>query len=62
MRVHVDSSWENDPLGACIAPQKIDCWIIPREPSQDQHRRAGKCVDANCSMPWLEKEHCDLNV
>jgi hypothetical protein len=62
MRARVDRSRKNYPLRSSIARQKIDGWIIPREPSQDRNSRAGKCDDPNCSMPPLENQHCDLNV
>jgi hypothetical protein len=57
--MRVNRGRKDDPLGPSIAAQKIDCRIIPRQPSQDRHCRAGKCGYPNRSMPRLESEHCD---
>src|SRR6266480_3580797 len=62
MRVGVNCSRKDYPLGSFITAQKIDSRIIPGDPCEDRQPDTCKGGYPNRSMPWLEKEHCDLNV
>src|SRR5204863_10020532 len=62
MRVRISCRSRYDPLRPAIPRKKINCWILTSEPCQGRQCDTGKHGYQNRSMPWLEKEHCDLNV